>query len=113
MTMRPSFTAVVERNVTFTADFETEPYEAAWATEARWFVRVLELEGEGSVLVGHPQISPDGLFWCDEGSEPLHLDGAGLASLKLRDFGQWLRLRCELTGPSPRAKILVYLSLKG
>ena len=66
--MQQSLTAVVERNVTFDAAFATEPYEAGWADEARWFVRVLEAAGEGAELLLHPQISPDGLFWCDEGS---------------------------------------------
>lgn len=113
MAMRQSFTAVVERNMTFTADFETEPYEAAWAAEARWFIHVLELDGEGAALTTYPQVSPDGLFWCDEGADPLVVDKTGLSSLKVREFGQWLRLRCELTGHAPRAKVIISLSLKG
>ncbi|MCC6178900.1 MAG: hypothetical protein IT305_26630 [Chloroflexi bacterium] len=110
--MRNTFTAVLEKNSTFTADFETEPYEAGWAGEARWFIRVLECEGEDAALVAHPQISPDGLFWCDEGSPPLVLRGAELGSLALRNFGQWLRLRCEVRGGNPRVKVLIYLTLK-
>ena len=39
--MRQSFTAVVERNVEWRGDFAVEPYEAAWATEAIYFVRAL------------------------------------------------------------------------
>jgi len=58
--MRNSFTAVIERNTTFTSDFETEPYEAAWAGEARWFIRVLAMGGESARLRVMPQISPDG-----------------------------------------------------
>jgi hypothetical protein len=42
--MRQSFTAVVERNVTWQGEFAVEPYEAAWATEAIYFVRVLDAE---------------------------------------------------------------------
>ncbi len=128
--MRRSFTAVIEKNATFTADFETEPYEAAWASEARWFIRVLELstyvveyrEGSDPAAARHltlhhgletsAQISPDGLFWCDEGTHET-ISEPGLYSFKLRDFGGWLRLRCAFTGgDGPRAKLMIYLVLK-
>ncbi len=110
--VRKSFTAVLERNSTFGADFATEPYEAGWAGEALWFVRVLDVSGEGVVLNVRPQISPDGLFWCDEGTEPTGIREASLYSGKLRHFGQWLRLQCELRGTDPMVKVLIYLALK-
>jgi hypothetical protein len=110
--VRRSFTAVLEQGSTFTADFATEPYETAWAGEARWFVRVLELTGRDAGLRLHPEISPDGLFWCDEGTAPLELGEAGLYSLALRHFGHWLRLRGVLVGTDARAKVLIYLALK-
>jgi hypothetical protein len=110
--MRQSFTAVLEKNSTFTASFDTEPYEVAWAGEARWFIRLLDLAGDDVSLEAIPQISPDGLFWCDEGSPSLVMRETGLYSLKLREFGQWLRLRCELRGAGPRTKVLIYLALK-
>ncbi|MEK7404189.1 MAG: hypothetical protein AAB225_03700 [Acidobacteriota bacterium] len=110
--IRRSFTAVIEKNTTFTSDFETEPYEAGWATEARWFVRILELKGDGAALALTPQISPDGLFWCDEGREPILMSAEGLYSLALRGFGQWLRLKARLTGNQPSVKVLIYLALK-
>ena len=69
--VRKSFTAVLERNATFEGDFETEPYEVGWASEARWFVRVLAAEGAGVSLACTAQVSPDGLGWCDEGGPPL------------------------------------------
>ena len=109
--LRRSFTATIEKNAVFTANFETEPYEAAWAGEARWFVRVVEL-AEGSRLVCRPQISPDGLYWCDEGSAGVELETPGLASFALRDFGGWLRLDCRLTGAAPSAKVVIHLALK-
>ena len=68
--LRRSFTAVLEKNATFGADFATEPYEVGWATEARWFVNVLEVE-RGVTLRLTPQVSPDGLHWCDEGAPSL------------------------------------------
>jgi hypothetical protein len=107
--VRRSFTAVIEKNTTFTGGFETEPYEAAWAGEARWFIRVLELSG---VLAVTPQISPDGLFWCDEGRAPLVIDQPGLYSFPLREFGGWLRLRATLEGGSFRVKVMIHLALK-
>ena len=104
--VRRSFTAVLEKNSVFETNFETEPYETGWASEARWFIRTLELTGGMRVT---PQISPDGLFWCDEGSPALRIAQPGLHSLALRDFGHWLRLRVEVTG---RSKVIVYLALK-
>jgi hypothetical protein len=106
--LRRFFTAVLEKNAVFEGDFQTEPYEAGWASEARFFVRVIELS-EGARLVCRPQISPDGLLWCDEGSEGVEAVGKGLYSFPLRDFGGWLRLDCRLEG---RAKVLIYLALK-
>lgn len=110
--MRTSFTAVIEQGNTFTADFVTEPYETAWATEARWFVRVLDWNGEDVSLNLFPEISPDGLFWCDAGSPPIVATKEGMHSLPLRDFGHWLRLRGEFRGTEPTAKLLIYLALK-
>jgi hypothetical protein len=110
--VRRSFTAVIEKNTTWTADFETEPYEAGWATEARWFIRVVEMKGNKTALVITPQLSPDGLFWCDEGREELVIRAPGLHSLALREFGSWLRLRCRVSGQGPSVKVLIYLALK-
>lgn len=110
--MRNSMTAVLEQANVFMADFETEPYEVAWASEARWFVRVLEWGDGMTGLEITPQISPDGLVWCDEGSESLDIAGPGLYSFRLRDFGHWLRVRGTLQGGDPSVKLLVYLALK-
>jgi len=107
--MRKSFTAVIEQGSTFTDNFATEPYETGWASEARWFLNVMELTGELRVNV---QLSPDGLTWCDEGSEPLTMLQTGLYSFALRDFGHWLRLNATITGDEPRAKLLIHLALK-
>ena len=105
-----SYTAVIEKNSTFTGPFDTEPYEAAWAREARWFIRAITLEGS---LTLTPQISPDGLFWCDEGREPLVIRDPGPYSFALRDFGGWLRLHGTLSGGTPKTKVMIYLVLKG
>ena len=107
--VRRSFTAVIEKNSTFTEPFDTEPYETGWATEARWFLRVLEVRG---TLTATPQVSPDGLFWCDEGRAALAIPAPGLYSFPLRDFGQWLRLTCGLSGDGARVKLMITLALK-
>ena len=106
--LRRSHTAVLEKNEVFTENFDTEPYETGWASEAIWFVRILDA-APGATLKAHAQISPDGLSWCDKGNPPLEIEGPGLAALALRDFGAWLRLRVAVTG---EVKVLIYLSLK-
>lgn len=108
--MQTSLTAVIEQSNTYRGNFETEPYEAAWALEARWFVNLQALEGGSIEFI--PQISPDGLVWCDEGSTRLEFNESGLQSLPLTCFGHWLRLRAVQTEESS-AKVLIYLALKG
>ena len=109
--LRRSFTAVLEKGSTFCGDFYTEPYEAGWAREARWFVRVLRADDLVELHLV-PQISPDGAEWCDEGSGSLRLPGVGLASIPLVNFGSWLRLRGTTTGPAGSVTVLIYLALK-
>ncbi|GAA2120242.1 hypothetical protein [Streptomyces synnematoformans] len=124
MTMRQSFTAVIERNATLAGEFTTEPYEAAWAREARWFVRVLGATRRARMLM-RTQISPDGLHWCDlDGGTEQSVDpGEGpLHSWPAAEFGGWLRLRGTVVdgpdGPDGPAdalasvKVLIYLALK-
>ena len=110
--MRKSFTAVVSRNETYKDILETEPYECAWAGEARWFVRVLKTEGSASRLELHSQISPDGLFWCDGEEAALTVAGEGLYTLPVRNFGGWLRLRGKVTGKDASFKVIIYIVLK-
>ncbi|MFM1550239.1 MAG: hypothetical protein ACKJSG_12615 [Lentisphaeria bacterium] len=106
--LKRSYTAVLEKNETYTENFETEPYETAWAGEALWFVRILELDDD-TTFTATAQISPDGLFWCDKGDAPLVADKPGVYPLALRDFGGWLRLRCDVAS---HVKLMVYLVLK-
>lgn len=108
--MRQSFTAVVERNVTWRGDFAVEPYEAAWASEAIYFIRTLTGEGEGTATA-RVQISPDGIQWCDEGT-PVELPPAGgLSFARVSHFGGWLRLVGKLPDGMART-VIVYLVLK-
>ena len=110
--MRHSFTAVVSKNERFTAGFETEPYEAPWAAEARVFVNVLELMGDNAVWELRVQISPDGLCWCDLEIEPIVVDSVGLFSIGFVNFGQWLRIRGTPKSDTTMLRSILYLSLK-
>ncbi|MDP6111847.1 MAG: hypothetical protein QF437_31700 [Planctomycetota bacterium] len=110
--LRRSHTAVLEKNATFTESFCTEPYEVAWAGEARWFIRILDVAGESVQLDAAVQISPDGLHWCDEGSRFVSILEPGLYSLAVMEFGHWMRLACRLKGDQPCIKVLIYLALK-
>ena len=112
MAVRRSYTAIVERNVEWQGDFASEPYEAAWASEAIFFVRVLDRSGGRSASQARAQISADGIHWADEGSS-FQLPAAkdGLSFCKLRHFGGWLRIAGRLP-PGERLTVLVSLALK-
>jgi len=111
MPLRRSYTASVERNVLWQGEFASEPYEAAWASEAIFFVRALDVSGEftGTARV---QISADGIHWVDEGTSlDLPTEVGAVAFCKVRHFGGWLRLRGELDAGSTIV-VLVSLALK-
>ena len=107
--IKNSYTAVLERNTTFTDVLITEPYEVAWAGEARVFVRALDLSGR---IEAAAEISPDGLFWTKEGSPPAKLEEPGLISFPLREFGHWLRIVLRNHAAAPSARVIIYLALK-
>ncbi len=104
-----SYTAVLERNVRFGAELTTEPYEVAWAREARIFVRALDLVGAVEASV---EISPDGLFWIPEGSPSVTLSQPGVLSFAVREFGHWLRVVLRNRSAEPSARVIIYLALK-
>ena len=109
--MRRSHTAVVERNRVWTGHFETEPYEAAWAGEALFFVRLTEVEGAVPGINARVQISPDGLHWCDEGTELELPIEPGTSFCRVSRFGGYLRLTGDLPD-GVRVRVIVSLSLK-
>ncbi len=110
--MRESHTTVVERNVRLAGAFEFEPVESAWAAEAIYFVRALDAVRVPAGAVALVQISPDGIYWCDEGTElPLPTDPDQVTFCKVRHFGGWLRV----VGALPEGAsltVIVYLVLK-
>ena len=109
--LRRSHTTVLERDQVWQGAFETEPCEAGWATEAIVFVRTLEAEGTVDDLKARVQISPDGLHWCDEGTELALAGAAGMTFARLSRFGTYLRLGGELPDGT-RLRVIVYVALK-
>ena len=112
MSVRRSYTATVERNVRWQGEFATEPYEAAWASEAIFFVRALDVSQEFSGTA-HVQISADGIHWADEGTTfDLPTTKDQVTFCKVNHFGGFLRIRGALqVGES--ITVLVSLALKG
>lgn len=112
MSRLESHTTILERNGAWDGAFETEPYEAAWAREAIFFIRAWAVEGVTGVPRARVQISPDGMHWCDEGTTvPLPTTTEGLTFGRVSHFGGWLRLVGEVpAGASIR--VLVYLTIK-
>ena len=109
--MRQSHTAVVERDVTWTGAFETEPYEAAWASEAIYFIRFMAAEGDAAGGCARVQISADGMHWCDEGASVEFAGDAEVVFVRVRHFGTYLRLTGDLPAGAS-ARVLVSLTLK-
>lgn len=109
--MRQSATATVELNTEWRGKFTAEPFEAAWASEAIYFIRALESEGVPGGVNAHIQISPDGMHWCDEGTLVPLPAAPGTTFARVTHFGGWLRLVGEIPNGA-RMKVIVHLVLK-
>jgi predicted lipoprotein len=114
--MRNAYTAVIARGEWWEGTLQTEPYEAAWAAEALFFVRVMQTGGDAHVgaasAVARVQISPDGMHWIDEGgSMRIAALADALAFVRVREFGGWLRLAVEVPAGS-RLQVVATLALK-
>lgn len=110
--MRQSQSAVLERGVDLHEIHETEPFEVAWAGEARWFVQFLR-PAPGTGVGFDVQISPDGINWIDhESSSNIECEAVGLLSIPVERFGHWLRLRSRRTSGTTTPLLRIYLELK-
>jgi hypothetical protein len=110
--MRESQSAVLERGVDLEQVHATEPFEVAWAGEARWYVQFLR-PAPGTEVEFRVQISPDGLQWIDhEGVAPLTSEAVGMFSIRVDGFGHWLRLRSEQKSGTEAPMLRIYLELK-
>lgn len=110
--MRNFYTVVLERMKSYSGSFATEPYEAGWASEAMFFIRVHELSGPETRLDSRVQVSVDGIEWIDEGTQFPPIEAQGNWFIKVRHFGGWLRLVNELSGREPVLKVTEHLVLK-
>lgn len=111
--MRQIHTAVLERNGCFAQDFATEPYEAGWAEEAIFFLKIDKIEGAEPTLTGQIQLSPDGMTWIDEGTALTPIQQTGVVFARVRHFGNWLRLACRVSGRDAKFHGMILLCLKG
>ena len=112
--IRNAYTAVIARGDLWEAQVFTEPYEAAWAAEAVFFVHVMEaISGAGAVAVARVQISPDGIRWVDEGAVmDIAVRAETLAFARVSNFGGWLRLAVDVPAGTG-IKVVATLALKG
>ncbi|MCY7308577.1 MAG: hypothetical protein LH632_21070 [Rhodoferax sp.] len=96
--IRNAYTAVLARGDIWEGVVCTEPYEAAWAAEAVFFVHVMEVtQGAGGVALAQVQISPDGLRWVNEGaSMDIQAQKDALCFARVANFGGWLRLQVSV-----------------
>ena len=110
--IRQSYTATIEQNTVWSRGFATEPYEAAWASEAIFFIRALKATGISPGSTAEVQISPDGINWCQEGtSVSIPTIDNELTFGRVKHFGGFLRLVGELADGTS-VKVMVYLVLK-
>jgi hypothetical protein len=110
--MRNFYTVVLERMKEYGESFDTEPYEAGWASEAMFFVRIHEMAGTNVRMESSVQVSVDGIEWIDEGTSFPPIAAPGSWFVRVSRFGGWLRLRTRITGKSPRVRTTVHLVLK-
>ncbi len=110
--MLQSQTAVLERNTVLSGTFATEPFEVAWAREARWYFQALERTGNPEVSIT-TQISPDGITWLDLDDASFRIGDEPVTSWPVREFGHWLRIRGTVEGDGEGAsvKVRIYLAL--
>ena len=117
--MRQSHTAVVARNAAWDGPFATEPWEAAWAAEAIYFVRLLKPVPFRVAMQYQVDISPDGVHWAELTRGTFGFDtNHALHYRQLSHFGGWLRLSGQvLCAPEHRERMgdvrfMAYLTLK-
>ncbi len=111
--MRNTYTAVLARGELWQDEVATEPYEAAWAGEALFFVRVTGVPGAAGLQgTGQVQLSPDGMHWVDEGASlVIQAQVEHLAFARCSHFGGWLRLRASFP-PGMAVNVVATLALK-
>lgn len=102
----------LEVKKTFDADFQTNPYEAGWASEAIFFITVESVSGNDPRLTAEVEISPDGINWVGEGTVSAPITHRGVHFVRARHFGNYLRLNCKITGEEARFRLNIQIALK-
>lgn len=97
----------------FKENFQTNPYEAGWADECIFFIAVEELSGDKPELTAGVEISHDGVNWASEGTVSETISQKGLHFIRVKHFGNWLRLNCKITGKQPVFRLNIQIALKG
>lgn len=110
--MRQFHASAVERRKYIEDTLETHPMETGWASEALFFLWVEEIEGENARLHAQVELSADGIHWIPEGTAFPVVQESGHYFVKVRHFGNWLRVSGKVTGEKARMKLSVYLHLK-
>ena len=110
--MRQYYQSLLERKKEFDSRFETEPYEAAWASEAIFYIKVEGVSGDNAKLDAKVQISPAGHDWVDDGTKFPSITKKGVYFVKVKHFGGWLRLDCNITGKDARFLLTIHIILK-
>ena len=104
--------SAVERRITITGQFGSQPMEAGWASEAIFFIWVESISIPTELMV-NAQISPDGINWIDEDAAKISISQPGYYAVKTVHFGNWLRVRGTVNDPDSELKLSVHLHLKG
>jgi hypothetical protein len=106
-------TTVLERLKPIRSSFDTEPYEAGWAREAMFFVRIHDISGAPGTMTSAIQVSADGIMWVDEGTTFTWPAEPAVCFARVTHFGGWLRLRNTISGGEGEVKTTIQLVLKG
>lgn len=109
--MRHAYLTILERMRDLKGDFETEPYEASWATEATFFIIVHSAEGNDGSMQIRPAISADGINWVTEEARVPVVLQPGTSCIRMTHFAGWVKLKCSIQGVAS-ARITIQLHLK-
>ena len=96
----------------FSEDFQTNPYEGGWASECIFFIMVERLSGQNPKLIAEVEISHDGINWAGEGTISDPINREGLHFIRVKHFGNYLRLNCKISGEKPVFRLNVQIALK-
>jgi hypothetical protein len=110
--MRQFQLSVLDYKFVYEKDFESHPFEVAWASEAIFFIRVEKMEGIEARLTAYAQISADGIHWIDEGTKIRPIKKVGDYFMRVKHFGGFVRMRCKISGRGAKFQLTDNIALK-